>query len=1071
MIPASVRRTGAWRAIARWRRRRLIASSSWFDEAFYRSTVAEAGDDPLGHFVRVGESVGLDPHPDFDTDAYVLLNPGAEGQALTHFVRTVAANPSRSLQPWQVIDPADPRVASGWFDAEWYRSQLDDGSETADDALARWHPYVHYVRHGVTDGRPPSPIFDADEYVEHHDVGTEGPVRHWIDEQPEVGPFATLRTAQLDGLRPYGRHRVRPDRDLDGRSVCVMVHGFYPDVLPALFERLRALPSGWTLLVSVVDEAAANVAQAAVDAAFEQGVGPGRTVVRVVANRGRNFAPLLVEFGDEVLTHEFVLHLHTKKSLYTGNEATEWRDHLVDHLVPDPAGVSAILSAFADDPTTGVVQAPAFPALPVWANHWLANSGRGRQLLERMGLDPALGRGYVDYPVGGMFWARSAALRPLYDLGLTLDDFEPEAGQTDRTLAHTLERLVSWSAVAAGLQYVEFDADTGTWRRGWTTRSSDRIGRIGRAEIADALRGADLVTIDLFDTLLLRPALDAEALRETAAQRLGDEGLDLLRRRIEAEVEARGHGLGDSTLGEIYAVAAERWPDDADAFDRLREAELELERRTIVPRRWLIETLADLKSEGQRFVLVTDTFFERPFVEELVEAVGATDLLDDLVVSNDVRARKDTGDVWDLVAEREHPERWVHIGDNEFSDIQQAADRGIGTLYLPHAGAIASAAGFDLGAVAAPARRATSIVAGAGLASLMSVRPDRDAARTPAEFGYGVVGPLMVSFVSWIRRRAIADAVDRLLFVARDGYLPHRIMQQFDRVDPDRRVAASYFLTSRRAALRVALGSDDPEIAIDAALGASWFDGTVSAFFDARFGWTPEPDVFDGMADRVVDLPRDEPIVRDIVRAVLDELTAIGGRERAAFDHYVSSLGIGADGHHAMVDLGYSGTTQRLLETALPGRTSGYYAVLTPAGTATPATAACFGDDAVWNDANLILNHQRIFELVCAAPHGQVAGLGGDGTSVGVMIDSRAQVGEDERLVVAEVQAAAIRFCADLIERHGPDLLSAPLDEPAVMRAIERAGEIIVPSFEAVFAGLHLDDDYSGIPRLPIEVD
>lgn len=1069
MIPDPIRRTGAWRWAARRRRRRLIASSGWFDADYYRANVAAAGDDPLGHFVREGEAAGLDPHPDFDTDAYVLLNPQARGQALTHFVRTAAAH-AGPLEPWQVIDLTDPCHRDGWFDAEWYRSNAAAVGPAADGTDDRWHPYVHYVRHGAPNGLQPGPLFDGVEYAARHDVGPGGPIRHWIDHQPDDGPFATLHTRPLTGLRPLGRHRVVPAHVLAELDVCVMVHGFYPDVLPELFGRLRALPPGWTLLVSVVDDDAAATAREAASA-FDPGTGPSRVVVRTVPNRGRNFAPLLVEFGDEVLQHEFVLHLHTKKSLYTGSEAAEWRDHLVDHLVPNRAGVAAILSRFVDDDRLGVVQAPAYPGLPVWANHWLANAGRGRQLLERMGLDPALGRGYVDYPVGGMFWARTAALRPLYDLGLTLDDFEPEAGQTDRTLAHTLERLVTWSAVAAGFGYVEFEPSTGTWRVDWTTRSADRICRVGRAELADAVTGADLVTVDLFDTLLLRPALDAEALRATAAADVGDDGADLLARRIEAEVEARGQRLGDSTLDEIYAVAAERWPADAEAFDRLRSAEIDLERRTIVARRWLVDALAELKSDGQRFVLVTDTFFDRSIVEELVAAVGAADLFDDIVVSNEVRARKDTGDVWDVLSRRERPERWVHVGDNEFSDIQQAADRGIGTLYLPHAGAIASAAGFDLGTVAAPVRRATSVVAGAGIAAMMSERPERDHARTPDEFGYGVVGPLMVAFVSWIRRRALADGVDRLLFVARDGYLPMRIMQQLDRVDPDRRVPGTYFLTSRRAALRVALGGAAPDMAVDAALAAGWYGGSVSSFFDARFGWTPSPEVLGDVADRVVDLPRDEAMLRDVVASVTDELVVLGRRERAAFDRYVTTLGLEPSGHHGLVDLGYSGTTQRLLAGALPGRVSGYYSVLTPDGSATPATSACFGDDAVWDDANLILNHQRIFELVCAAPHGQVAGLAGDGTSVGVMIDTRAQVDAAERQVVARVQASAARYCTDLVERHGADLVAGPLDEPAVMRAIERATEIMLPSFEAVFAGLHLDDDYSGIPRLPIEVD
>jgi hypothetical protein len=54
-----------------------------------------------------------------------------------------------------------------------------------------------------------------------------------------------------------------------------------------------------------------------------------------------------------------------------------------------------------------------------------------------------------------MFWARTEALRPLLDLGLSFDDFPEEDGHTDGTLAHAIERLLVLACERAGYGWLK----------------------------------------------------------------------------------------------------------------------------------------------------------------------------------------------------------------------------------------------------------------------------------------------------------------------------------------------------------------------------------------------------------------------------------------------------------------------------------------------------------------------------------------------------------------------------------------------------------------------------------------
>ena len=57
-----------------------------------------------------------------------------------------------------------------------------------------------------------------------------------------------------------------------------------------------------------------------------------------------------------------------------------------------------------------------------------------------------------------MFWARTSAIAPIFECGLTLEDFPEELNQLDGTLAHCLERCWAIVAQAKGYHFVRVRA-------------------------------------------------------------------------------------------------------------------------------------------------------------------------------------------------------------------------------------------------------------------------------------------------------------------------------------------------------------------------------------------------------------------------------------------------------------------------------------------------------------------------------------------------------------------------------------------------------------------------------------
>jgi len=223
-------------------------------------------------------------------------------------------------------------------------------------------------------------------------------------------------------------------------TIGVHLHLYYQDMLDVCISYLNNIKMPFDLYVSVSSGSdTVSIAQN-----FRRGVSHlGNVVVECVPNRGRDIAPMIVQFGRRLLRHDFVLHVQTKRSPHA-SVLGSWFSEIFESLLGSPNGsgweVNEIVDLLSGD--AKIVYPAPNNNIVLDRTGWSDNYLLAKELLEKYSECHIEDFPVVEFPQGSMFWARSDAVRTLLSLPLTYEDFPIEPMPPDGTIAHALERLI-----------------------------------------------------------------------------------------------------------------------------------------------------------------------------------------------------------------------------------------------------------------------------------------------------------------------------------------------------------------------------------------------------------------------------------------------------------------------------------------------------------------------------------------------------------------------------------------------------------------------------------------------------
>lgn len=411
-------RTGLSR-LQRLKQLRVMKKSGLFDSNYYLSTypdVAQESIDPAEHFFDYGWQEGRNPMPSFSSRGYLDRYPDVRATGLNpllHYLQhghhegrmvptttgsIIRLVPRRSV-PAQMVQLgrlllAEPKLLRKFMD-EARRGGIRHAFALVRSKTARLAPDTNLLS---------------------------------MQEPPERCPYNVVPYY----LNPYRQEEV----SLPSMTIGIHLHLFYVDMASECIAYLDNIPLPFDLYLSVSEQD--------IEGGWEHRFRAELALVKQITvisvpNRGRDLAPLIVEFGKQLTGYDVIAHFHTKKSPHKAS-LNGWFEALMGSLCGTRAGISQILELLADD---AKVVYPAGRQVEHWDNSgWSDNHSIAKSLLEKFSELNIADFRQVEFPQGSMFWAKASALREFLTLPLTYEDFAEEPIAADATLAHALERLI-----------------------------------------------------------------------------------------------------------------------------------------------------------------------------------------------------------------------------------------------------------------------------------------------------------------------------------------------------------------------------------------------------------------------------------------------------------------------------------------------------------------------------------------------------------------------------------------------------------------------------------------------------
>lgn len=811
-------------------------------------------------------------------------------------------------------------------------------------------------------------------------------------------------------------------------KIAVHAHMYYVDLTDEFITYLKNIPFKFDLYISTMRKKDIPLMYYK----FKKITNLNKLVIKKSKNSGRDFGPMFVLFGNDLKNYDYILHIHTKKSLRVGAEQVGWRQYLLNGLLGTKELVMQYFELM-DNHNVGLAYPSTYKDVPLIAYSWLSNFDFAKKYFENCGYE--LRDHYLNFSAGSMFWCKKDAIKELLDLNLTWNDFGKEEAKDEGTLAHAFERIFGLAAKHNNYNFATLGKDN----RFHINDDDYNLTSYINANVDttfNALNSYKVITFDIFDTLVTRKVYEPDDVFSIIDEKIVDifsfsKGLYVeTRKKAEDNLRKRKNYTGDININEIYEEFGKILKLSQKEVQQIKEIEIETDINLIIPRKEMLNLYNRLKERNKELILITDMYYTRDIIERILNKCGYFGYYE-ILLSSELGFRKDNGTMWNYYYNKYSNINSIHVGDNDSSDIHINIK-----LNKPNFHILNGRKEYELSALYTKSDNNldTKVIKGLIVNKVLYNSPfsmqynKGSIIQNLKDYGYTLLGPVILTYFLWLRKNI--DNNYNLLFVSREGYFLQKIYKYIMSKSPKYNENFNYYFLISRRAISVPTINELNDIK---KILFSYYEGSLKELIYNRLGIILPSNV----ENKFVVCPRDIDSIMDIIKPYENEIIENAKTEKNNYLKYIKSLDINKGNKNCIIDLGYSGTAQYYLTKLMNENIDGAYFLtsddLKPLAL-NDKVYSCF-NDTIYDDSfskHPVGKYSLILEAFLTSNCGQLIKF--DDNANPIYMNS----GDNNINKLTEIYKGIIEFIDDLSSVLNKDILDIEIDKDFIENQFEK---------------------------------